>query len=232
LPYPRPLAVAAFPNELAVAWPSFQTFMGGWVHKMSIFSPDTPWNERQSKLVWRGTTGKLYGRGRSTLFDAVRHCQNLTDVQSTGDFHGKQWTHNRLNLTGLMRYKYSAYTTGGLGAYSWRLPELLAHFVVFMEQDTPAQHMPWFGPFLRPWVHYIPVRPNFVDLATKIRWATANDEQARRIHDNSRHFIQVMLKRECISTVMKAALSSYGQVSSDTWDCPRNCLYKSSPLRD
>ena len=37
---------------------------------------------------------------------------------------------------------------------------------------------------LKPWVHYVPVSPDFSDLEEKVYWAINNDDKAKQIADN------------------------------------------------
>ncbi|KAJ7480373.1 glycosyl transferase family 90-domain-containing protein [Mycena galericulata] len=51
----------------------------------------------------------------------------------------------------------------------------------------------FFTPWLVPYEHFIPVRPDLADLPAKIEWARANDEEARRIQESGRVFAERVL---------------------------------------
>ena len=44
---------------------------------------------------------------------------------------------------------------------------------------------------MRPYVHYVPIRPDLSDLLQKIRWLQANDDKARLIAQNAMQFVTV-----------------------------------------
>ena len=47
---------------------------------------------------------------------------------------------------------------------------------------------------MEPWVHYIPIKPDFSDLEDKMQWLETHDEEAKEIADNAYEFM--LLHRE------------------------------------
>jgi len=68
--------------------------------------------------------------------------------------------------------------------YAWRL---LSGCLVF-KQSSP--YVQWFYEGLEPYVHFIPVERDLSDLLDKVRYAIANDLEAKQIGANSREFAE------------------------------------------
>lgn len=84
----------------------------------------------------------------------------------------------------MLRHKYIVAVSGN--AFPSILgPALHSQSCVFLQEQRAPQ---WFYPFLEPWVHYVPVKFDLVDLIEKIQWARNNDDKCRRIALNGRDF--------------------------------------------
>ncbi len=62
---------------------------------------------------------------------------------------------------------------------------------LILKQDS--DYVEHFYRELEPWVHYVPVRRDLGDLVSKVRWALANDGEARRIAVRAREFARERL---------------------------------------
>lgn len=52
----------------------------------------------------------------------------------------------------------------------------------------------WYYDLLQPWVHYVPVKRDFSDLAKKVEWLRANDDKARWINEQASLFVKNYLR--------------------------------------
>lgn len=66
---------------------------------------------------------------------------------------------------------------GTVAAY--RFPYLLASDSLVFKQDS--NYYEYFYKQIKRWKHFVPVKKDLSDLVEKIKWAKANDEDARKI---------------------------------------------------
>lgn len=95
------------------------------------------------------------------------------------------------------RYKYSVVLLGKDGkASADRLPLLLAHSgtVVLLQASHEFEYH--FSPRLKPWVHYVPISYNTVDIIRKVEWLNANPKLAYQIAVNAKLFGDSYLRIE------------------------------------
>jgi hypothetical protein len=93
-----------------------------------------------------------------------------------------------MSLRELARYKYHI-DLGGGGGTSWTgffeklaMPGLLFHHL------TPTKD--YIHDLVEPWVHYVPVRSDLLDLSEKLAWAESHPEEARQISDTASQFMR------------------------------------------
>ncbi len=55
--------------------------------------------------------------------------------------------------------------------------------------SSASPHTEHFYHALVPWVHFVPVQENLLDLVDKIKWAKSNPEKARAIAEAGRKFV-------------------------------------------
>ncbi|KAL4451188.1 hypothetical protein ABPG77_009260 [Micractinium sp. CCAP 211/92] len=68
----------------------------------------------------------------------------------------------------------------------------------------------WFLFRLRPFRHYIPVRPDYGDLLDRIRWARQHDAEAAQIAANAVSFVNTQLRTEDLQCYLYRLLLEYG----------------------
>jgi len=90
---------------------------------------------------------------------------------------------------------------------AYRLPYLLAGGSAVIKQDST--YYEYFYRQLVPWVHYIPLKKDASDLLERVQWARDNDEEAKRIADNSARFVQQNLLPDHIYCYMVRLLLEY-----------------------
>jgi hypothetical protein len=172
---------------------------------LSSHESSTPWTDKKPLLFWRGSarTGSdpynardLWHRWHfnTTFMSSFRgplhpritfsilSYQNphLLDIglteQSTE--YGHELLRQAVEWKEYIQHRFLLYLPGNL--CSVRLPLLfLSGSLVFIPDDWIVSQA--FERFISPWVHYIPVRSDGVDVLAKVTWALANDKLAQHI---------------------------------------------------
>ncbi|XP_059060520.1 protein O-glucosyltransferase 2-like [Achroia grisella] len=145
------------------------------------------WSEREPKAVWRGRDSRIE---RLKLVDISRANPDLFNVSLTNFFffrdqeqkYGPKQPH--ISFFKFFDYKYQVNVDGTVAAY--RLPYLLAGGGMVLKQNSP--YFEHFYELLQPWKHYVPVARDLSDLTKRLKWALANDNEARKIAENARIF--------------------------------------------
>ncbi|KAJ7757200.1 glycosyl transferase family 90-domain-containing protein [Mycena maculata] len=181
-----------------------------WAGKFA--HPDNvPWGSKVERLYWRGKSNGGHIRGanyrafpRFRLMDIARRPQHadLFDVRITS-WHESHCTDEcdaapivaAYNITGEVvpreeayRFKYLLDVDGN--TFSGRYLGLLRSGGLVFKSTAFTE---FFTPWLVPYEHYIPVRPDLADLVEKVEWARANDGEARRIQESGRVFAEHVL---------------------------------------
>ncbi|KAL7418191.1 glycosyl transferase family 90-domain-containing protein [Mrakia frigida] len=164
-----------------------------WGPKEPYDDPDNiPWDEKAEKLYWRGSSsgGAVKGQNyhhmqRTRLLDLANARPDMIDAKFTRYVYCNEecdqmekeyplgekqsWQH-------AYQYKYLFDIDGN--TFSGRFIGLLmGGSLVF--KSTIWQE--FFTPWLKPYVHYVPVLPDLSDLYEKIEWAQRSPIEARRI---------------------------------------------------
>jgi len=92
------------------------------------------------------------------------------------------------------KYKYILNIDGHVTAFRLSL-ELSMGSVVLL---TESKYRIWFMRYLKPGVHYIPVKPDLSDLFEKIRWCRQNDKECEKIAQNAKDFYNKYLTKNGI----------------------------------
>ncbi|KAJ7194674.1 glycosyl transferase family 90-domain-containing protein [Mycena pura] len=164
------------------------------------------WADKTPKLYWRGTNsgGRMYGDNyhafpRFRLIDIGRKHPNLTDVMLS-DFHydlcgeecdaeaiKKEYdiAHASFPREDVYKYKYVFDVDGN--SFSGRYLGLLRSGTLVFKSTI---FLEYFGDWLRPFEHYIPVLPDLSDLVEKLEWAIAHDEEAQKIQQAGQAFAE------------------------------------------
>ncbi|KAJ7079970.1 glycosyl transferase family 90-domain-containing protein [Mycena belliarum] len=161
------------------------------------FADNVPWDAKKPALYWRGqaTGGWIRGSNyrkfaRFRLLDIARMRPALFDVVISALY---EWfcqeecdadaIKAEYNITGAATpreagygYKYVLDVDGN--AFSGRYLGLLRSGSLVFKSTVFTEY---FDDWLRPFEHYIPVRPDLSDLVERIEWAKAHDGEARRI---------------------------------------------------
>ncbi|KAJ7915958.1 glycosyl transferase family 90-domain-containing protein [Mycena leptocephala] len=183
-----------------------------WAGKFE-YPNNVKWEDKKDVLYWRGKSNGGHIRGtnyhsfpRFRLMDLAALPENrakgLFDVRIT-QWHESHCTddcdadaiRNAYKITGesvpreeAYQYKYLLDVDGN--TFSGRYLGLLRSGGLVFKSTAFAE---FFTPWLVPYEHFIPVRPDLADLPAKIEWARANDGEARRIQESGRVFAERIL---------------------------------------
>ena len=91
-------------------------------------------------------------------------------------------------------YKYIVHIQGHVSAFRLSLELSMGSAILLVE----STHKLWFQDFLKPYVHYIPVKNDLSDLYDRILWCKNNDEICKRIVANANIFFNTHLSKDGI----------------------------------
>lgn len=131
-------------------------------------------------------------KSRNKLLQIGKQHPDILDFQHLHIGHGKS-TPRYLSLPDLVKQYAILIDVQGVG-YSGRLKYLLWSYrpVIIVERN----HKEYFFEYLKPWIHYIPVKEDLSDLITKVKWCIDNYDEACEIAKRAYEFSQVFLTRK------------------------------------
>jgi len=161
----------------------------------------TSWNKKIGKGIWRGSnTGIQLDKDwkhspRGQLVIICNAFPDLCDAGFTQYVNGRidqiQEMKNSLGIVDMLTneeqetFKY-AIVADGNSAPSSRMKSQLESGSLTMKQTSVFKE--FFYSSLQPYVHFLPLRTDFQDLAEKIVWASKNDDLAQEMVQNARKF--------------------------------------------
>lgn len=152
---------------------------------------DMPWAEKDSKLVWRGsTTGKHYNRTRFALVDALAEYP-LADVGFSQIVQGERvspWDLKPpLSIQKHLRSRFILAPEGNDVATNLKWV-LASNSVPLMPHPTMVS---WFlEHLLVPFEHYVPLARDASDVMTQHQWCLDHPDECRRIAENGKRFME------------------------------------------
>ncbi|KAJ6527546.1 glycosyl transferase family 90-domain-containing protein [Mycena sp. CBHHK59/15] len=203
----------------------------GWSGKFA-HPNNVSWDDKKSQLYWRGTSngGHIIGENhhKFSRFRLVKIAQNhsdLLDAKMTGFF---QWhctfdcdrepIIKEYNIGGgsspreeVYKYKYLLDVDGN--TFSGRYLGLLRSGSLVFKSTAFEEY---FNDWLRPYEHYIPVKPDLSDLVEKVEWAIAHDDEARLIQEVGTQFAQRVLTDAQNDCYFAAVLLEWARVQTNS----------------
>ncbi|KAJ7043289.1 glycosyl transferase family 90-domain-containing protein [Mycena alexandri] len=191
---------------------------------------DFVWEDKKPILYWRGTSngGHIYGQNyrhfpRFRLIELARNHSELIDARMTAFAETLCTTDcdrdgiiEEYNIEGppapkeeVYRFKYLLDVDGN--TFSGRYLDLLRSGSLVFKSTAFEEY---FSDWLRPYEHYIPVRPDLSDLAAKVEWARQNDAEARVIQARGMEFAQRVISDKQNSCYFSAVLLEWAQLQS------------------
>ncbi|QHR78438.1 putative lipopolysaccharide-modifying enzyme protein [Lymphocystis disease virus 4] len=166
------------------------------------------WNSKLSKAVFRGSsTGagvtvetnqrlkvclKL-AKERPDLIDAGITKWNLRPRKHKSSKYLETIEINDYSLADFIspqeqadRYKYVLCLEGHVAAF--RISREMTYGCTLLLTETPYKM--WFVPYLKPWVHYVPVAYDCSDLIDRIEWCKTHDDECKKIAETALQFVK------------------------------------------
>lgn len=112
--------------------------------------------------------------------------------QNPDDYKFKQVDFVPLTLSG--RYKY-VLNINGFG-FSHQLAYHLSLGVMVMIVKDDRQT--WYSHLLKPFKHYVPIKPDLSNLKDAIKWARTHDDEAKQIARNGKRFFMKYFKKDVV----------------------------------
>lgn len=158
------------------------------------------WSQRVDQVIFRGRPGGncfpnwrlapqkkshvLCGRSRLEQLSDCGYDSHLNVSFLKGNEHK---THDCfMSMNGQASFKMILYMEGNFG-WSLRLRSLLETGSVILKQMSYSDE--WYGHFLQPWVHYVPVDYYLSNLKKQIEWVLSHPQEAARIGRNAQSLI-------------------------------------------
>lgn len=197
----------------------------------------TPWNERKSVAVFRGSS-----TGHGTTMDTnprlkLAYLSSLGEIDDDGlpflDAGITSWNLRPRKICGekylqtieieklpfglitpltpqeQTNYKYAINVDGHVCAYRLSL-ELESNTCILL---VNSKYKLWYRDMLKPFVHYVPIKEDLSDLIEKIKWCKENDEQCSTIAKNARKFALKYLTKNGILDYLQNLLIKLKQTT-------------------
>lgn len=173
---------------------------------------DVPWEKKKNSGVWRGLlTGKEGEEGVTFAKDCYRipRCRfvqenlesKLVDAGVSYQLKSlpidtvseKNMIKGNMNLQCMLKYKVIIIIEGNdvASGLKWAL---YSRSVVLMAPPTKTSFA--MEEYLKPWVHYVPLKSDISNAEEMIRWIVENDEKARLISERATLFMHDLLFHE------------------------------------
>ena len=157
-----------------------------------------PWTEKSSQLCWRGGCSGFGGNQslRVRFVDYLYHQDANTDVRlsnwwALGKDIPEVLFRYRIPYTKFFRHKIIFIVDGNVIASN--------QMYAFASGSVPfviTQAKCWFSPYIQPFVHYIPISPDFSDLMENIRFVQENEDKAQVIAKNAVQLTRTLFSPE------------------------------------
>ncbi|KAJ7439045.1 glycosyl transferase family 90-domain-containing protein [Mycena galericulata] len=201
-----------------------------WWSGKFVYPDNTPWDDKKPVLYWRGmsTGGMILGDNyhhfmRFKLADLGRQHPDLMDISITRfaetlcqEGCDRAVVITEYNITeesepreDLYQYKYAIDVDGT--TFSGRFLGLLRSGSLVFKATLFEE---FFNDWLRPFEHYVPVKPDLSDLVQQIRWANENQEEARLIQQRGQVIAQRVLTDDQNDCYFSAVLLEWARLQS------------------
>lgn len=191
-------------------------------------SESHPWEKKQSKGFWRGSTTGGYStlktwdrlaRAKLVLFsldhpetlDARFHSVVQCDPEVPLLMRAKGMVGSSVTKPEHLKFKYLVDVDGNSCSYERYFWLLLSNSLV-LKQVTP--NIQWYYGGLEPYKHYVPVKEDLSDLLTQIEWAKTHDLEARLIAEEATRFVKENLEPEDTALYFYLLLKEYARLQN------------------
>ncbi|KAJ7644039.1 glycosyl transferase family 90-domain-containing protein, partial [Roridomyces roridus] len=210
-----------------ILFPSLYYYTGRWSPRLK--PNDILWSDKKTQIYWRGASngGHIIGENyrsfpRFRLIELAREFPDLINAEMTS-FPGDHCTNDQCdreriikiyNISGpiapkddVLQFKYLLDVDGN--TFSGRFLNLLKSGSLVFKATAFVEY---FDDWLRPYEHYIPLKPDLSDLVDKVRWAIANEAEARRILETGKLFAERVITDKQNDCYFSAVLLEWGRV--------------------
>ena len=192
---------------------------------------DFPWYKKKEIAVFRGSStglgidissnkrlrlchknfaNNLLNVGITSKNERYRKISGLADLQKID--HSNIVMKEQLTLEEQSTYKYIIHIEGHVQAF--RLSIELAMGSVILLVD--CKYKLWFEKYLKPYIHYVPVKSDLSDLIEQINWCIHNDSVCKEIAKNARIFYDSFLSKEgCLRYLKDVIIDIYSNMEKN-----------------
>ncbi len=194
---------------------------------------DIEWNNKKETAFFRGAaTGGLVDNQRlklaklsydwkSDLLDAGITSWNLSDKVDSGGFVHyiipKEMeaigitTQQKLPMNEQVKYKYLLNVDGHTrpNRTSWILSSSSLMLLVEPKNQVNPDYT-WIEKVLKPWKHYVPIKPDLSDLEEQILWCKSNDAECIQIVKRANKFAKTYFTKDTIAEYMAYLMNNIG----------------------
>ncbi|XP_034647928.1 protein O-glucosyltransferase 1 [Trachemys scripta elegans] len=195
-------------------WPIYPTGLGRW----DLMREDL--RRSAEKWLWKKKISKGYFRGsrtspeRDPLIVLSRENPELVDAEYTKN---QAWKSEKdtlgkppakeIPLVDHCKYKYLFNFRGVAASFRFKHLFLCGSLVFHVGEEW----LEFFYPQLKPWVHYIPVKPDLSDVRELLQFVKENDDLAQEISERGHQFIMDHLQMEDVSCYWETLLTEYSK---------------------
>lgn len=191
----------SLPHVVPIPDPYFWASHGWRDAEAQSRSQGLPWHDRSSTIVWRGSSSGmgtydpiLGGHSPALATERLLLCLALLNVPDTdagvSALPRREVAYEVLEEHGIGRppipeaswlgRKFAIDIDGQTNTWS-NLIVRLHYGCCVLKVQSRSNYRQWYYDRLRPWEHYVPVKPDQSDLLEKIDWVRSNDAEASRI---------------------------------------------------
>jgi hypothetical protein len=187
-----------------------------WNILPKIKSIDLPFKSKNNKLIWRGASTGQYklNNPRNLLVTKFQdHCNLNIDIKYS------ELVQEYKNLPDSSKYKFSTLTPK---------QQLESKFIISVEGNDVASNLKWLmlsnscilmpnptfvswfmEDHLEPYIHYVPLSPDFEDLETQYEWCLNNPDKCETIAKNGTKYAEQFMDICNENYICKMVLETY-----------------------
>jgi hypothetical protein len=154
-----------------------------------------PWEQKKPLAVWRGTLTNGGENGLRTKF---------VELVNSGKLPLVDYSASPMSVGEMAKYKYQIDLDGWANAWDGLVWKLASGSVVLKHESVWEQ---MYYKWLKPGVHYVPVKADLSDLAEKIQWCVDHDAECKKIGEAGQKFVKEHLGLENLRKETLAAVA-------------------------
>lgn len=109
---------------------------------------------------------------------------------------------NKLTPDEQSKYKYIINIDGHVSAFRLSLEMNMGSVILKVDSEWKV----WYSTFLKPYVHYVPIKSDLSDLYSQIKWCKNNDDKCKDIIKNSKEFYDIYLQKDSVLDYLQKML--------------------------